>query len=408
MESLGYKLFNNKCFGNKNCSKQVKFLVFRVLFFAQYFIQVFIQDLFFTALFFISLLFTESLFCNGASNGMCYDKSPEQQWTWSYKKIFSDLECSKNSNLSEIAFFKENVKNFSQLIFSWNSRRPKMGGFSFYVKTRNARTKKWSGWHKMFDWGRGFQKSYCSTNESSQYAHVRLEAGLRSLADAFKIIIKSYGGADLGLIKSVCACTSDFNKFKYEAINNKLLNLKSVYIKNVPKISQRLVNHPKSAFICSPTSCSMIASYFNKYPVNVVNFVENVFDPGLGDGGSYGSWPFNVVELYRKCNGKELFYVQRMNGFIDLYEKLCSGCPVVVSVRGKMDGGQKEYNNGHLIVVVGWDSDTRKVICHDPAFYTDKSTFVKYNLETFLRGWEGSNRLAYVANFKNNLTSRKA
>lgn len=334
-------------------------------------------------------------------NGMCYENLPEQQWTWSYKKIFSDVECVKNSKLNEVAFFKENIKNFSQLIFSWNSSRPKTGFFSFYIKTRNSRNKKWSGWHKMFDWGSDFQKSYCSANESSQYAHVRLETGLSDLADGFKIIIKSYGNADLGLIKSVCACTSNFNKFKYETIGSKLLNLKSVHIKNVPKISQRLVNHSECARICSPTSCSMLAGFFNKCSVNEIDFVDSVFDSNLGDYGSYGNWPFNVAELYCKCKGKCFFYVQRMNAFLDLHEKLLSGCPIIVSVRGKLDGGQKDYNSGHLIVVVGWDSSERKVICHDPAFYTDKSTFVKYNLETFLRGWEGSNRIAYVANFKN-------
>jgi hypothetical protein len=362
----------------KNCLKRIIFLIFCLV------------------------LFGQNLLCDNICNGMCYNKMPEQKWTWSYKKVFSDSECLKNSSLTEIAFFKENVKNFSQLIFSWNStNKPKIGGFSFYIKTRNARNKKWSGYHKMFDWARNFQKSYFSVNESSQYVHVRLETGLTQLADAFKIIIKSYGGADLGLIKSVCACTSDFNKFRYEIIDNRLLNLKSVYVKNVPKISQRLLNHPQNVRICSPTSCSMLAGYFNKYPVNAVAFADNVFDPGLGESGSYGNWPFNVAELYCKCNGKILFYVTRMNGIIDLYEKLLEGCPVVVSVRGRLDGGQKDYNNGHLIVVVGWDSAQKSVICHDPAFYTDKSTFVKYKLETFLRGWEGSNRIAYIANFKN-------
>ena len=130
-------------------------------------------------------------------------------------------------------------------------------------------------------------------------------------------------------------------------------------------------------------------------------FADNVFDPGLGgDSGSYGNWSFNVAELYRKCNGKILFSVARMNAFLDLYEKLLDGCPVIVSVRGKLAGGQKEYNNGHLIVVVGFDPKDKCVICHDPAFYTDKSTLIKYKLETFLRGWESSNRLAYVVNFR--------
>lgn len=350
-------------------------------------------------------LSSANLICEGVCNGMIYDKLPEQQWTWSYKKVFSDSECLKNSRINEIVFFKENVRNFSQLIFSWNSSKPKKGGFTFYAQTRDARSKKWSGWHKMFDWWSNSQRSYFSSNESSKYVHVRLETGLNSLADSFKIIIKSYGGADLGAVKSVCACTSNFNKFKYEIIDSKLFNLKYVYIKDVPKISQRLLDHSQNSRICSPTSCSMLAGYFNKFFANTnfidpIEFTNNVLDPGLGDSGSYGNWSFNTAELYRKCNGGVFFYVQRMNGFVDLHEKLLAGCPVVVSIRGKLDGAQKAYKDGHLIVVVGFDPKDRSVICHDPAFYTDKSTLVKYKLGTFLRGWEGSNKLVYVANFK--------
>lgn len=346
------------------------------------------------------------LFCFTAFNaelcgqGATFTGQESQNWTWSYTKFFSAQECLQNSNLPQISFFKENVKNFSQLIFSWNSIRPKAGGFSFYIQTRNAANKNWSRWHKMFDWGSNFQQSYFSTNEDSQYVYVRLETGLNSMADAFRISIKSYGGADLGLVKSVCACTSNFNKFKYEIVDKNLLALKSVYIRNVPRISQRLVDHKECARICSPTSCSMLSGFLSKSAVNTFDFAENVFDPALGDIGSYGNWSFNVAELYCKCNHQVCFYVQRLNSFLDLYNKLMCGCPVVVSVRGKLDGGQKVYNNGHLIVVVGWDCASRSVICHDPAFYTNSSTLVRYRLDTFLRGWEGSNRLAYVANLK--------
>lgn len=353
--------------------------------------------IFYCLIMFIGFCYSAKMYC---SSGMSYNKLPEQKWTWCYKKVFSQEEIKKNSKLDRILFFKENVNNFSQLIFSFNAIKPKKGGFLFYIKSRNCVTKKWSSWNKMFDWSLLTRRSFFSVNPDSQYVHVRLETGQKELADAFKIAIKPYDGANLDLIKSVCACVSDFNKFKYEVIDKNILGLKSVHIKGVPKISQRLVDHKESSRICSPVSCSMLVGYFNKNDQDPVAFADSVFDAGLGETGSYGNWPFNVAELYCRCNYNRFFYVQRLNAFVDLYDKLYSGCPVVVSVRGKLEGGQKVYSNGHLIVVVGWDCNDKTVICHDPAFYTTDATFVKYKLETFLRGWESSNRLAYIADKK--------
>ena len=74
------------------------------------------RDLFensFKSICFLSVLifFSFTRIINADShNGMCYENLPEQQWTWSYKKVFSDLECVKNSKLNQVIFFKENVR----------------------------------------------------------------------------------------------------------------------------------------------------------------------------------------------------------------------------------------------------------------------------------------------------------
>ncbi|MFC1842271.1 C39 family peptidase [Candidatus Dependentiae bacterium] len=345
---------------------------------------------------------------------VCVNICGSQQWTWSYKKIFDEKEFVGHGSCKEVIFSKKNIKNFSQLIFSWNSVRPSDGHFSFYVKTRNSVSKKWSRWHKMIDWGSGMQKSYFSKDDETKYVYVRLETGSVNLADAFTIKIESCNDVHLELLKSVCVCTSDFNKFKPEKIDARVLHLKSIHIRQVPKISQRTLNHPHTSRICSPTSCSMLVGYFSKEKIDAAMFADTVFDHGLR---AYGSWPFNVAELYGRCNTccntccnkccdvscdvscacTLFFYIQRMNSFVDLHKKLLKKIPVVVSVRGKLTGAPKAYNGGHLMVVVGWDAKRGTVICHDPAFYSDKSTRVAYPLDTFLKGWERSHRLAYVA-----------
>lgn len=319
------------------------------------------------------------------------------KWTWSYKKVFTDGSMLANGEKKEILFFKKDIKKFSQLIFSWCALRPEKGYFSFYVKTRNSFNKRWGKWHKMMDWGANVQKSYFSKDGNTKYFYVRLETGLANLSDAFSIKVKCNEGASLGFLESICVNASDFSKFKPEIIDDNLLSLKNVYVKNVPKISQRVLDHPHTSKICSPTSCSMLASYFNRKIIDGVDFADRVFDNGLG---IYGSWPFNVAELYNECNGKVLFYLERMNSFYDLHLKLKSAIPVVVSVRGKIEGASKTYRDGHLMLVIGWDSKRKKVICHDPAFFSNKSTFVSYKIEDFLIAWEKSNRLVYVAEDK--------
>jgi len=319
------------------------------------------------------------------------------QWTWFYVKHFSCLDRVKNIKNNSMLFGKRNIEKFSQLIFSFNALRPIKGYFTFYVKTRNASSKKWGKWHKMIDWGNNVQKSYFSKDTDATYMYVRLETGLKNLADGFCIKVETKDGAPLASVRGVCACVSDFNKFRNEVIGSPLLSLKSVHVNHVPKISQRVLRHPHANCLCSPTSCSMLASYFNKKRINACKFADKVFDFGLN---VYGSWPFNVAALYNECYGKINVYTKRMNSFRDIHKKLINKIPVVVSVRGAIKGAQKKYSSGHLMVVVGWDAKGKKVICHDPAFYSDKNTFARYDINSFVRAWERSHRLSYVAELR--------
>lgn len=74
---------------------------------------------------------------------------------------------------------------------------------------------------------------------------------------------------------------------------------------------------------------------------------------------------------------------------------LAQGSPVAVSVRGSLPGAPKSYNDGHLMVIIGYDAQNGLVIAHDPACATDHTTVRKYPLVDFLRAWEKSHRLTY-------------
>jgi len=325
--------------------------------------------------------------------GLSSKAKQEEHWSWTYRKIFSDDEKFWNIGKKNLTFEKTETPDFSQLIFSWNAFRPKEGYFSFFIQSK-SQNNGWGQWHKMFDWGADIQKSYFSKSDFTNYVYVRLESCLGAMLNAFRIKIESHKGADLGLLASFTVCITNFKKFKNQKIDHKLSFLPSIHIKNVPKQSQRTLDHPDSACLCSPTSCSMLTGFLTQTFVDPISFAAGAFDYGLQE---YGSWPFNVAHAFERCDGEVVFSTVRMNSFSDLHESLMNGIPIVVSVRGYLQHAPKEYNNGHLLIVVGWDANKKNIICHDPAFYTDKSTEVKYLLGPFLRAWEKSHRLTYVA-----------
>ena len=314
-------------------------------------------------------------------------------WTWLYAKKFAASEAQKKK--SSLVFVKTDVPCFSQLIFSWNAFRPQKGHYSFAVQVRDAATKEWSSWHKMIEWGEQVQRSYTTKSDGwAQYFHVRLETGTQRLADSFCIKMEPHDGADLSLVRGCAVNVSDFTKFKSEVGSTTLGRLPSVVISDVPKKSQMVLDHPRSHELCSPTSTSMMAGYLCAAPIDPVDFAHKVFDSGLN---AYGCWPFNTAHAFERCNGKVYFASVRFNSFAALHNQLSRNIPVVVSVRGVLDGAPKAYPKGHLLLVIGWDAVKKEVICHDPAFQADNGILARYPIDAFLSAWERSRRLAYSA-----------
>lgn len=319
----------------------------------------------------------------------------EEKWSWFHRKAFAQQECIENGQKKEIAFCKYDCDLFTQLLFSWNGFRNQPGYFSFWVRARNHTDGKWGSWHKMIEWGDGVQRSFLSKSKDfSDYMHVRLEVKSPDYADAFCVKIMAHDGADLSAIKSFAVTLSDYRTFKPETVDKKGVRLPSVRIKSVPKIAQLSLDHQRSNHMCSPVSCSMLVGFLMKKDVDPLEFAKKSFDEGLD---TYGSWPFNTAHAYELCDQKFWFAPVRLHSFQELHSYLQQGIPVVVSVRGAIEGAPKSYDNGHLLVVVGWDAHKQAVICHDPAFDDAGKIVKQYPIKSFLSAWERSYRLAYRA-----------
>lgn len=318
-----------------------------------------------------------------------------EDWTRLYFQIFPTEQLDLLKDRTYVVFSKESINRFSQLVFSWNAIRPRTGYFSFWVQVRSANSKRWGNWHHMVDWGADFQRSYQDkTDGMAHYNHVRLEMDRGHEGDSFRIKMMRHGGARLDNIKAFAVSCSNLDLFKSETVNKQIKRLPSVHIKHVPTISQFALDHPKNDCICSPTSCSMLAGFLTQHYVDPLSFAEKSFDSGLG---VYGSWPFNMAHSYEVCGGAYCFFTARLSNFASLHHRLTQGVPVVVSVRGPLQGAAAPYRSGHLMIVVGWDAKNQEVIVHDPAFKSDYDTVKRYAIADFLEAWERSRRLAYLA-----------
>jgi len=327
-----------------------------------------------------------------------------EDWTWLYHKTITNQEMSQalSGEHQKIIFTKTDVPAFTQLLFSWNALRPKKGYFSFLVQSRDSVTQEWDQWHKMFEWGDDIQRSFTSKGKNSRYEYVRLEIEKNKKADGFKVKIQAHDGASLQDLKALSINAANLDQCKTELIDSYKNNLSSIHITGVPKRSQFMLDHPKNDVLCSPTSSSMLLGFLTKEEIDPLDFAHKSFDTGLG---VYGSWPFNTAHAFERSGGKISFATVRLPSFMMLHDQLKRGSPVVVSVRGPLVGSPRPYNHGHLLVVVGWDAKKNHVICHDPAMSSDHTVEKRYDLATFLAGWERSKRLAYIALSSQNIVS---
>ena len=153
---------------------------------------------------------------------------------------------------------------------------------------------------------------------------------------------------------------------------------------NVPECSQMV--YPDGGEVwCSPTSTSMVVSYWEHYTgpcePRVRDAVAGVFD-WLYDG--HGNWPFNTA--YAASRGLE-GYVARFTSLDQVEPWVRAGVPVVFSFawkKSQLDGAAIPSSNGHLAVIVGFDASGDPIV-NDPAAAADadvQRTYDRAQLET--------------------------
>ena len=273
----------------------------------------------------------------------------------------------------------ENIAPFDELIVSWNADRPSTGNYKIYV---SVKTDSWSPWQLYASWGADGQSSFLSSIDT-----FNLPEGQK--ATGFQVKTEPAEG-----IRSLHVYTNG-NKTR-EAQQH--IPYTTAVALPVAGLSQMALDHERAGSLCSPTSTAAVVRYLSNNPqINAVDFAKKAWDRGCD---IYGNWPLNIAQAAAELGASWECWVERLDGFDEIYRRLHQGTPVVVSVRGPLPGSAQPYAQGHLIAVVGYDPEQQQVLCMDPAFPSDEETRVSYNLADFIEAWNRRGRIAYLFSMK--------
>jgi len=263
---------------------------------------------------------------------------------------------------------------FNELILSWNGIRPKRAKWTFWVSLQKEE------WLKYAEWGPDSQRSFKS---KAAFAENDRDVVIpREVCTAFQVRVE---GEELCQLHTLYACVSHL------AHHTVILpeDLPPVFLQEIPRQSQMVLDHPRHKDLCSPTSTTTAMKIVAKRSFDPIDFASRIYDDAFD---IYGNWILNIAEAYHQLRSP--CHVERLADFSALHAQLMQGRPVVVSVKGEIPGAPKPYSVGHLLCVVGYERKT--VYCIDSGFPDNASTFVGYGLKDFLTAWGIRRNLAYV------------
>lgn len=273
----------------------------------------------------------------------------------------------------------ETTVPFKELIISFNAERPSSGYYEIAVRMDNGE------WMTYLNWSSDEQRSYCHQTDS-----VQIDQDIISTQHAghhqFDVRVEAKEGADLRGFYALHAST--FKGFRMQ----KPVNSKSIQL-SVEGLSQLCLEDKYAKRICAATSTTAVMRYLVNTKMDPVSFAVGAYDHSFD---VFGNWVFNVARANEILGSSWRSWVQRLESFDGVLEQLEFEIPVVVSVKGVLPGSFLPYEKGHLIAVIGYDSEVEEVICMDPAYESDSQTIVRYPLAAFLEVWAARKGLAFI------------
>ena len=158
---------------------------------------------------------------------------------------------------------------------------------------------------------------------------------------------------------------------------------------------------------CSPTSTSMVLSYWHSGPTSadLATWPAALAyaDPQVDYAARYvydyhyqgaGNWPFNAA--YAASFTGMRGFVTRLRSLAEAERFIAAGIPLVASIQGKLPGFFFKKTSGHLLVIRGFTA-SGDVISNDPAVPDDTQVRKIYGRADFEGVWlSGSGGIVYV------------
>jgi len=280
--------------------------------------------------------------------------------------------------------------NFKEAIASWNANTP--AGSWIEVQFRAQYGTTWTKWYVLGIWAsdtstiaRHSVNGQADTN-GIVYTDTFASLSKKGTTNKFQLKMRlfSANGSATPSVRNASVAYSTSAPKSASASTGNSANWNTLL--NLPKCSQMV--YPDGGEVwCSPTSTSMVMGYWGFMPgicePRVRAAVDGVYD-WIYDG--HGNWPFNTA--YAASQGNE-GYVARFTSLAKAEEYVKAGVPVVMSVawgKGDITGSTVPSTNGHLLVLVGFDSAGNPII-NDPAASTDAGVTVTYLRSEFEPLW---------------------
>lgn len=309
---------------------------------------------------------------------------------------------------------------FTELVASWNARTPEDTWVEVCLRTTTVEGAT-TPWYVMARWAET-DHDIAPTSVPGQRDEVArvdvdrlslLEDGAGASYQLRVSLLRREGSSATPTVSLLGCVASDVRAGEHDASSER--DGAAGVVLDVPTYSQRLHlgKYPEWAdggeSWCSPTSTSMVLSYWDvgpskkhyawvdrELPDRFVPFAaRHTFDHAYR---APGNWSFNAA--YAARFGATAF-VTRLRSLAEAELFVKAGIPLVVRVRFTRDQlrGAGYHTSGHLAVVVGFD-EQGDVVCNDPASHhlaDNDEVRATFDREQFERAWmRSSGGITYV------------
>lgn len=276
---------------------------------------------------------------------------------------------------------------FTQAIPSWNAETPDGSWVEAQISARISG--RWTKWYTAGPWASGtgaverHSVNLQADADGTFAVDTLLLTGKKAPpADAYRLKVRLFGtGGAAPILRFVAVALSGAPPTRAALVPGDPARWGTLV--DLPEYSQMV--YPDGGNVwCSPTSVSMVLAYWQGYTgpaePRVRQTVTGVFDWRY-DG--HGNWPFNTA--WAAHEGMEA-RVARLASFRDVERWVAAGVPVVFSFawkKGELTGSAIPSSDGHLAVIVGFDSSGNPIV-NDPAAATNddvRRTYDRAELE---------------------------